>query len=81
MKERYYSTVEYTDRFGKANRRFEIYADEGAKPTIGDYVDAFARSGMDVQITDFLDMIFKPTDPAISPLISLRVIRTLKDYS
>ncbi|GGF90347.1 hypothetical protein [Paenibacillus abyssi] len=81
MKERYYSTVEYTDRYGKANKGFEIYSELGKKPTIGDYVDAFKQSGFDVDITDFLNMTFKPKDPANSSFISLRVLRTFKDYT
>ncbi|MCD1258428.1 hypothetical protein B5M42_006185 [Paenibacillus athensensis] len=81
MKDRYFSTVETTDRFGTKNREFLIYSDKGKKPTIGDFVDAFMQTGLDVEIKDFVSMMFKPKDPTTTPIISLRVIRTIRDYS
>lgn len=81
MKERYFSTVEYVDRYGKANRQYPVYGKAGTKLTIGDFIQAFRESGLEVEIVDFGTMTFKPTNAAQSSLISLRVIRTLKDYT
>jgi hypothetical protein len=80
LKQRYYTTVEFIDRYGKANRELSVYCDLGQKPTIGDFLEAFRCAGMEMDITDFARMIFKPKDPARSPIISLRVIRTYQDY-
>jgi hypothetical protein len=80
-KERYFSTVEYTDRFGKVNKQFMIFSDKGKMPTIGDFVESFRHSGFEVEIKDFVTMTFKPKDPTTTNIISLRVIRTIRDYS
>ena len=81
MKERYASTVEYVDRYGKANKEVMVYSEFGKRPTIGDLIDAFKEIGLDVELKDFINMIFKPVDPVSTHVISLRIIRTLKDFT
>ncbi|UJF35007.1 hypothetical protein [Paenibacillus hexagrammi] len=81
LKDRYYSTVEYTDRFGANNREFLIYCPKGQKPTIGDFLEAFQEAGYDMEIKDYVTMTFKPKDTTTTNLISLRIIRTIRDYS
>ncbi|CAM4325374.1 hypothetical protein [Paenibacillus tarimensis] len=81
MKERFYTTVEYTDRYGRTIKEFTVYAESGKKPTIGDFTEAFHKAGLDVDISDFISMTFKPRQPQNTPLKSLRVIRTLHDYT
>lgn len=78
--EKYYSTVEYTDRYGKVNRQFELYCESGKKPTIGDFLEAFRKAGLEMDITDFREMIFRPKHPATSEVISIRVMRTFRCY-
>ena len=81
MKERYASTVEYVDRYGKAIKELMVYTEFGKKPTIGDFIEAFKNQGLEVELRDFTNMIFKPIDPVSTPVISLRIIRTLKDFT
>ncbi|PYI52985.1 hypothetical protein [Paenibacillus flagellatus] len=81
LKERYYSTVEFMDRFGKANREMAIYCEVGKKPTIGDFIEAFKKSGLDMELSDFANLTFKPRRPSEAPVLSLRVIRTMKDHT
>jgi hypothetical protein len=79
--ERYHSTVEYTDRLGTVNREFTIYSKIGKEPTIGDFTEAFRKSGFDVEINDFITMTFRPKDPNDNQLVSLKVLKTFRDYS
>ncbi|TYP79467.1 hypothetical protein [Paenibacillus methanolicus] len=81
MKERFYATVECAERYGTANKQFELYCEFGKMPSIGDYVEAFRRKGHELEITDFITMTFKPVNPSQSPVIAYRVIRALKDHS
>lgn len=81
LKERYYSTVEYTDRFGKTNKEMHIYCDLGNKPTIGDFIDAFREQGIDVELSDFINLIFKPKKTLASTIISVKIMRTVKDHT
>jgi hypothetical protein len=80
-RERYFSTVEYLDRFGRANRQLEVFSNKGKMPNIGDLIEAFSQVGLDVEIKDFITMTFKPKDPTKTHVISLKVIRTIRDYS
>jgi hypothetical protein len=79
--ERYHSTVEYTDRFGTVNREFTIYTEIGKEPTIGDFTEAFRKSGFDVEINDFISMTFRTKDPDDTHVVSLKVMKTFRDYS
>ena len=45
MKERYYSTIEFVDRYGKANKEVTVYTDLGKRPTVGDFIEAFRSNG------------------------------------
>ena len=81
MKERYYSTIEFVDRYGKANKEVAVYTELGKRPTVGDFIEAFRSNGLDVELKDFVSMVFKPVNPSTSPIISLRIIRTLKDHT
>jgi hypothetical protein len=80
LKERYFSTVEYTDRYGKTMKELVVFSEIGKKPTIGDFIQAFKESGIDVELYDFINMIFKPSGPDQSPIISIRVVRTMRDF-
>jgi hypothetical protein len=79
--ERYFSTVEFTDRYGTVNKEFHIYSEHGKQPTIGDFTIAFKKSGFEVEIKDFINMTFKPKDPSTANVISLKVIRTFRDFT
>ncbi|MEF3302878.1 hypothetical protein [Paenibacillus sp. GYB003] len=81
LKERYYSTVEYVDRYGKTNKEMHIYCEVGKKPTVGDFIEAFQKAGLDVELKDFIDLTFKPKHPPSTSVISVRVLRTVKDHS
>ncbi|PZD95804.1 hypothetical protein DNH61_10135 [Paenibacillus sambharensis] len=81
MRERYYTTVEHIDRYGRTIKEFTVYAELGKKPTIGDFTEAFRKAGLDVDISDFISMTFKPRKPENTPLKSLRIIRTLHDHT
>lgn len=81
LKERYYSTVEYADRYGKANKELHIYCELGKKPTVGDFIEAFRKIGLDMELSDFVNLIFKPRRPHASPIISVKVLRTAKDHT
>lgn len=81
MKDRYVSTIEYTDRYGRANKELLVYTKFGKKPTIGDFIETFKENGLEVELKDFINMIFRPIDPTKTPVISLRIIRTLKDFT
>lgn len=58
-------------------RDITLECEPGKKPTIGDFIDAFKREGLDLVITDLPNMTFKPVDPVTSPVISLRIVRTV----
>lgn len=81
LKERYYSTVEYFDRFGKVSKQIDIYCELGKKPTVGDFVEAFKNSGHEVELTDFLNLTFKPRQPLATSVTSIKVVRTIKDHT
>jgi hypothetical protein len=83
MKERFISTVEFIDRYGRANKEVKVYTNYGKKPTIGDFINAFKDQGLEVELKDITNtnMIFRPIDPVTTPVISLRIIRTLKDFT
>ena len=74
---RYQAVLEQWDRYGRKVRDITLECDSNRGPTVGDFIEAFRREGLDVQITDFVDMTFKPVDPASSPVISLRIVRTV----
>ena len=74
---RYQAVLEQVDRFGRKMRDITLECEPGKKPTIGDFVEAFRREGMELEITDFPSMTFKPVDPIQSSVISLRVVRTV----
>ena len=48
----------------------------GKKPTIGDYIAAFRESGLEVDITDFSRLVFKPKLHVRTTVVSLKVVRT-----
>ncbi|RKN82124.1 hypothetical protein [Paenibacillus ginsengarvi] len=81
LKERYYSTVEYVDRYGKKSKEMHIYCELGKKPTIGDFIEAFKQEGLDVEISDFINLTFKPKNPQTAPIIMVKVLRTTKDHT
>jgi hypothetical protein len=58
-------------------RDITLECEPGKKPTVGDFIEAFKREGLELQITDFTNMTFKPVDPTSSPVISLRIVRTV----
>jgi hypothetical protein len=58
-------------------RDITLECEPGKRPTIGDFLDAFKREGLELQLTDFTSMTFKPVDPVASPVISLRIVRTV----
>jgi hypothetical protein len=78
MKERYYATFEYVDRYGNEIKELEIFSELGKAPSIGDYLEAFQKQGHSMEIKDFTRMTFKPTDPHNTPVISFRVVRAFK---
>jgi hypothetical protein len=81
LKERYYSTLEYADRYGKAIKELHIYCEIGKKPTVGDFIEAFQKIGLDLELNDFVNLTFKPKRPHATSLISVKVIRTVKDHT
>ncbi|TNJ62726.1 hypothetical protein FE784_29225 [Paenibacillus hemerocallicola] len=81
LKERYYSTVEYADRYGKTNKELHLYCEIGKKPTIGDFIEAFQKIGLDLELNDFVNLTFKPRRPLASTVISVKVLRTIKDHT
>jgi hypothetical protein len=81
LKEKYYSTIEYIDRYGKANKELIVYSELGKKPTIGDFIQSLNELGLYMEIKDFINLIFKPIDPANSSVVSIRIIRTIKDHT
>ncbi|RUT35619.1 hypothetical protein EJP77_00940 [Paenibacillus zeisoli] len=81
MKDRYYVTVEIQDRLGKGRKELEVFSEMGKLPAISDYLDCFRKEGHNMEIKDFIEMMFRPLNPAQSSVISLKVIRALKDQS
>ncbi|WP_166240176.1 hypothetical protein [Paenibacillus turpanensis] len=82
MQDKFFITVEVQEKYRKLMKEFELYTDYGKSPSIGDYVRVLGDAGYKVDIKDFGSMIFKPVSPNDKPeLISLRVIRALKDTS
>lgn len=77
MRTRYQAVVEQWDRYGRKLRDVVLECESGKRPTIGDYIEVFKREGLELQITDLTNMTFKPVDPTMSPIISLRVVRTV----
>jgi len=74
---RYQAILEQWDRYGRKMRDIMLECEPGKRPTIGDFIEAFRREGLEVQLTDFTSMTFKPVDPVASPIISLRIVRTV----
>lgn len=74
---RYQAVLEEWDRYGRKMRDITLECEVGKRPTIGDFIEAFRREGLELQITDFASMTFKPVDPVTSPIISLRIVRTV----
>jgi ribosomal protein S12 methylthiotransferase accessory factor YcaO len=74
---RYQAVLEQVDRYGRKMRDITLECQPGKKPTIADFVEAFRREGLELELTDFPSMTFKPVDPVNSPVISLRVVRTV----
>ncbi|MDF2723812.1 MAG: hypothetical protein K0Q59_3487 [Paenibacillus sp.] len=81
LMERYYSTAEYTDRHGKTNKEMHIYCELGKKPTIGNFIETFHRMGIEVELSDFINLIFKPKSPFTTSVTSIRILRTVKDHT
>lgn len=77
VKSRYQAIYEIWDRYGRQTKELLIECEHGKRPTIGDYMEAFKREGLDMTITDFTSMSFKPKDPAATPVSSVRIIRTV----
>jgi len=72
----YHAVVEFTERTGVTNKEIKITCEPGKKPTIGDYIAAFKESGLEVDITDFSRLVFKPKLHAQTPVVSLKIVRT-----
>ncbi|WP_433942967.1 hypothetical protein [Paenibacillus sp. SN-8-1] len=81
MKDRYYVTVEIQDRINKVRKELEVFSEVGKLPVISDYLESFKKEGHLMEIKDFIEMKFRPTNPAESPVISIKVIRAMKDHS
>ena len=82
MKERYISTIEFVDVYGKANKELFVECEYGFRPRVGDFVHAFKQEkGLEVELKDFINMTFVPIDRTKTSVISMRVIRTLKDFT
>lgn len=74
---RYQAVLEQCDRYGRKLRDIMLECEPGKQPTIGDFIAAFRREGLEMELYDFPNMTFKPVDPAASPVISLRIVRTV----
>lgn len=81
MKDRYYVTVEVQDRVDKVRKELEVFSEMGKLPAISDYLDSFQKEGHLMEIKDFIEMMFRPLNQAQSSVVSIKVIRAMKDHS
>lgn len=74
---RYQAIYELWDRNGRQTKDLVMECDAGRQPTVGDYLEALKREGLDLMLTDYTNMTFRPEEPSAAPVTSVRILRTV----
>jgi hypothetical protein len=80
-KAKYIASIEHVDGTVKTIKEISLFCDPSTTPNVGDFIQAFKEQGMDMELKDYINMVFIPVNRASNDHVSIRIIRTFKDLT